>query len=52
MAWTIRQSDTFLETFARVRSDKNVITELEKKIRQLSEDPLTLEDGSSDPSPV
>ena len=30
MVWTIKRTDTFLETFAQVRSDKRVIHELGK----------------------
>jgi mRNA-degrading endonuclease RelE of RelBE toxin-antitoxin system len=42
MAWKIVRTDTFLESFASVRSDKKVIDELGKKIARLSEDPLNL----------
>jgi mRNA-degrading endonuclease RelE of RelBE toxin-antitoxin system len=42
MVWKIKRTDTFLETFAQVRSDKKIITELSKKIARLQEDPLSL----------
>ena len=42
MVWKIKRTDTFLETFAQVRSDKKIITELNKKIARLQEDPLSL----------
>jgi len=42
MLWKIKRTDTFLETFAQVRSDKKIITELGKKIARLQEDPLSL----------
>jgi mRNA-degrading endonuclease RelE of RelBE toxin-antitoxin system len=40
MAWVIKRTDTFLETFAQVRNNKKVITELSKKLTRLVEDPL------------
>ena len=40
MTWTVRRTDTFLESFSRVRDNKTVVTELAKKIRRLQEDPL------------
>ena len=33
-------TDTFLESFAQVRTNKKVLTELGKKLARLSEDPL------------
>ena len=40
MAWVIKRTDTFLETFAQVRNNKKVIAELSKKLSRLAEDPL------------
>lgn len=40
MAWAIKRTDTFLETFAEVRNNKKVIAELGKKLPRLAEDPL------------
>jgi len=40
MAWIIKRTDTFLESFAQVRDNKQVIAELRKKLERLSEDPL------------
>jgi hypothetical protein len=40
MAWTIRRTDTFLESFEQVRNNKKVISELSKKLSRLAEDPL------------
>jgi hypothetical protein len=40
MAWVIKRTDTFLETFAQVRNNKKVIAELSKKLTRLAEDPL------------
>jgi len=42
MVWTVKRTDTFLETFARVRSYKKIIAELGKKIQRLCEDPITV----------
>jgi mRNA-degrading endonuclease RelE of RelBE toxin-antitoxin system len=40
MAWAIKRTDTFLESFNQVRNNKKVIAELNKKLARLSEDPL------------
>jgi len=40
MAWVIKRTDTFLESFAQVRDNKKVIAELGKKLARLQEDPL------------
>jgi len=40
MAWVIKRTDTFLESFSLVRNNKKVVTELGKKLKRLSEDPL------------
>lgn len=40
MAWAIKRTDTFLESFEQVRNNKKVLTELSKKLARLSEDPL------------
>ena len=40
MAWVIKRTDTFLESFAQVRDNKKVISELGKKLARLQEDPL------------
>jgi len=39
MAWVIKRTDTFLESFASVRDNKKIIAELRKKLARLSEDP-------------
>mgnify|MGYP001428852267 CR=1 FL=1 len=40
MAWAIKRTDTFLESFEQVRNNKKVLVELNKKLARLSEDPL------------
>ena len=40
MAWVIKRTDTFLESFSIVRNNKKVVAELGKKLKRLSEDPL------------
>lgn len=40
MAWVIKRTDTFLESFALVRNNKKVVAELGKKLARLSDDPL------------
>jgi mRNA-degrading endonuclease RelE of RelBE toxin-antitoxin system len=40
MGWVIKRTDTFLESFERVRNNKKVIAELSKKLTRLMEDPL------------
>ena len=40
MAWVIKRTDTFLESFALVRHNTKVMAELGKKLARLSEDPL------------
>jgi mRNA-degrading endonuclease RelE of RelBE toxin-antitoxin system len=40
MAWVIKRTDTFLESFEQVRDNKKVITEIGKKLTRLQEDPL------------
>jgi mRNA-degrading endonuclease RelE of RelBE toxin-antitoxin system len=40
MAWVIKRTDTFLESFSHVRNNKKVVAELGKKLKRLSEDPL------------
>jgi mRNA-degrading endonuclease RelE of RelBE toxin-antitoxin system len=40
MAWVIKRTDTFLESFSLVRNNKKVVAELGKKLKRLSEDPL------------
>jgi mRNA-degrading endonuclease RelE of RelBE toxin-antitoxin system len=40
MAWAIKRTDTFLESFEQVRNNKKVLAELNKQLARLSEDPL------------
>ena len=40
MAWVIKRTDSFLESFTKVRSNKKVVAELAKKLTRLYEDPL------------
>jgi plasmid maintenance system killer protein len=40
MAWAIKRTDTFLESFEQVRNNKKVIAELSKKLTRLAKDPL------------
>jgi hypothetical protein len=38
MVCAIKRTDTFLERFEQVRNNEKVLTELNKKLAQLSED--------------
>jgi hypothetical protein len=40
MPWIIRSTDTFIETFRKVRDNSKVISELARKIKRLQADPL------------
>lgn len=40
MEWTIRRTDTFVESLAKFKSNKEVINELGKKLQRLKQDPL------------
>jgi hypothetical protein len=40
MPWIIRRTDTFLESFRRVRDNSKVVLELARKIKRLQADPL------------
>lgn len=40
MAWVIKRTDSFLESFSRISTNKLIITELGRKIKRLQEDPL------------
>jgi len=40
MEWTIRRTDTFVESLSKVKENKEVIIELAKKLQRLKQDPL------------
>jgi mRNA-degrading endonuclease RelE of RelBE toxin-antitoxin system len=40
MSWTIKRTDTFLESLSRIKGNKEAIAELGKKLNRLKEDPL------------
>jgi len=40
MPWIIRRTDTFIESFRRVRNNSKVVLELARKIKRLHADPL------------
>jgi hypothetical protein len=40
MPWIIRRTDTFLDSFRRVRDNSKLVSELARKIKRLQEDPL------------
>jgi mRNA-degrading endonuclease RelE of RelBE toxin-antitoxin system len=40
MPWIIRRTDTFIESFRRVRDNSKVVAELARKIKRLQADPL------------
>ena len=40
MPWIIRRTDTFLESFRRVRDNSKLVLELARKIKRLQADPL------------
>jgi len=40
MEWTVRRTDTFIESLIKVKDNKKVIKELDKKLQRLKQDPL------------
>jgi mRNA-degrading endonuclease RelE of RelBE toxin-antitoxin system len=40
MPWIIRRTDTFIESFRRVRDNSKLVSELARKIKRLQADPL------------
>jgi mRNA-degrading endonuclease RelE of RelBE toxin-antitoxin system len=40
MSWAIKRTDTFLESLACIKDNKEAIGELGKKLKRLQEDPL------------
>jgi len=40
MSWTIKRTDTFLESLAKIKGNKEALLELGKKIKRLTKDPL------------
>ena len=40
MPWIIRRTDTFIESFRKVRDNSKVVAELARKIKRLQADPL------------
>ena len=40
MPWIIRRTDTFLDSFRRVRDNSKLVSELARKIKRLQADPL------------
>jgi mRNA-degrading endonuclease RelE of RelBE toxin-antitoxin system len=40
MSWTIKRTDTFLESLAQIKGNKEALLELGKKIKRLADDPL------------
>ena len=40
MTWVVMRTETFLVSLKTVKKNKDVLTELDKKLIQLSEDPL------------
>ena len=40
MEWTIRRTDTFVESLSKVKDNNEVIIELGKKLHRLKQDPL------------
>jgi mRNA-degrading endonuclease RelE of RelBE toxin-antitoxin system len=40
MSWAIKRTDTFLESLACIRDNKETLVELGKKLKRLQEDPL------------
>jgi mRNA-degrading endonuclease RelE of RelBE toxin-antitoxin system len=39
MPWIIRRTDTFIESFRRIRDNSKVVAELARKIKRLQADP-------------
>ena len=40
MPWIIKRTDTFLESFTRVKGNSKVVLELVRKIKRLQTDPV------------
>ena len=40
MTWTVKRTDTFLESLKAIRKNKKALEELDRKIKRLQEDPL------------
>ena len=40
MPWIIKRTDTFLESFTRVKGNSKVVLELSRKIKRLQTDPV------------
>ncbi|MEI6292548.1 MAG: hypothetical protein WCP36_02630 [Methanomicrobiales archaeon] len=40
MSWTIKRTDTFLESLSSIKGNKEALSELGKKLNRLREDPL------------
>jgi mRNA-degrading endonuclease RelE of RelBE toxin-antitoxin system len=40
MSWSIKRTDTFLESLACIRDNKEILVEPGKKVKRLQEDPL------------
>ena len=42
MTWTVKRTDTFLESLRAIGKNKEALAELDKKLKRLQEDPLHL----------
>ncbi len=42
MTWVVKRTETFLDSLKAIRRNKEALTELDKKIKRLQEDPLHL----------
>lgn len=42
MTWVVKRTDTFLDSLKAIRKNKEALSELDKKIKRLQEDPLHL----------
>lgn len=40
MTWTVKRTDTFLESIKTIRKNKKALEELDQKIKRLQENPL------------
>ncbi|GBE18248.1 hypothetical protein BMS3Abin16_00840 [archaeon BMS3Abin16] len=42
MKWTVKRTDTFLESLRTIRKNRKALEELDKKIKRLRKDPLNV----------
>ncbi len=45
MTWTVKRTDTFLESLKIIRKNKKALEELDKKIKRFTERPIACKGG-------